>query len=512
MGSSLIRGKHVVCKVTSRDEALVVEDGAVFQQDGAIVEVGPYRELAAKHQPDEVLGSDGHAVLPGFVNAHHHVGVTTLQLGSPDLPLELWMASRLGARDVDPYLDTLYSAFELVESGVTTVQHLHGRARAPVENVERVAGEIIRAYRDIGMRASYSFGLRDQNRLVYEPDEQFLARLPADVAPAMATFFSTQTIPLEDHRALFESLRTHFADEERIAIQLAPANLHWCSDRALEMLGELSAKHDAPLHMHLVETAYQKEYARRRSGKTALRHIHDLGLLGPRMTLGHGVWLTEEDIDLAAETGTMICHNASSNLRLRSGVAPVNRFLERGVRVAIGIDEAGINDDRDLLQEMKLVLRLHRVPGLDDAVPTPCQVLRMATEHGALTTPFGARLGTLEPGQAADLVLLRWDRIAHPYLDPRVPVVDALVQRAQSSHVDTVLVAGEPILRDGRFTRINKEEILAELAASLGAPLRPDEERRRDLAEAVLPHVRRFYEGYLEGEVRDPFYRPSSRR
>jgi 5-methylthioadenosine/S-adenosylhomocysteine deaminase len=87
-----------------------------------------------------------------------------------------------------------------------------------------------------------------------------------------------------------------------------------------------------------------------------------------------------------------------------------------------------------------------------------------------------------------------------------------VVQRGRSPHVDTVLVAGEPILRGGRFTRINKEEILAELAASLSAPLRPDEQRRRALAEAVLPHVQQFYAGYLDGELRDPFYRPNSRR
>src|SRR5207249_7282000 len=102
----------------------------------------------------------------------------------------------------------------------------------------------------------------------------------------------------------------------------------------------------------------------------------DMGFLGPHLTLGHGVWLTEDDIDLVVETGTMICHNASSNLRLRSGVAPLNHFLARGVRVALGLDEAGINDDRDMLQEMRLVLRLHREPGMDagyQAQPRSCR-------------------------------------------------------------------------------------------------------------------------------------------
>jgi Cytosine deaminase and related metal-dependent hydrolases len=110
MPSSLIRGKYVVVKVESRTEARVIPDGAVLQRDGVVVEVGPYAEIQARHRPDEVLGSGEHVVMPGFVNGHHHVGLPPLQLGSPDHPLELWFASRMAARNVDPYLDTLYSA------------------------------------------------------------------------------------------------------------------------------------------------------------------------------------------------------------------------------------------------------------------------------------------------------------------------------------------------------------------------------------------------------------------
>lgn len=104
-------------------------------------------------------------------------------------------------------------------------------------------------------------------------------------------------------------------------------------------------------------------------------------MLSPRLTLGHGVWLTEEDIELLAETGTCVCHNCSSNFRLRSGIAPLNALEAKGIGTAIGIDEAGLNDDRDMLQEMRLVLRAHRVPGLDAAeVPTVPQVVRR--HHG----------------------------------------------------------------------------------------------------------------------------------
>src|SRR5262245_34569608 len=238
MASSLVRGRHVICRVRSRTEVEVVDDGAVFQETGTIAEVGPYATLAANHRPDEVLGSTDHVVLPGLVNSHHHVGLTPFQHGSPDHPLELWFASRLAARDVDPYLDTLYSAFEMVESGVTTVQHLHGWRIAPASRVRAIAERILRAYDDIGMRVSYSYALRDQNRLVYEADEDFLRRLPADLAGDVAGWFQGQTIPLEDQLGLFADLWEHLGRNtgERARIQLAPANLHWCSDRALEAL------------------------------------------------------------------------------------------------------------------------------------------------------------------------------------------------------------------------------------------------------------------------------------
>ena len=272
-----------------------------------------------------------------------------------------------------------------------------------------------------------------------------------------------------------------------------------------------SARYRVGMHMHLVETAYQKEYARRRSGGTALQHLAKLGLVGPQLTLGHGVWLDEADIDMAADSGTMICHNASSNLRLRSGVAPLNHWAARGVRVAIGLDEAGINDDRDMLQEMRLVLRLHRVPGMDDVVPTCPQVLKMATEDGAATTPYAGHIGTLEPGRAADLVLLSWRQIAHPYLDHQTAVVDAIVQRAKTAGVAMVMVAGEVVVRDGHFTRIDREAALEELAASLRVDLKPEEERRRRLSREVFPVVKRFYDGWLDEGARQPFYRPSSR-
>ena len=513
MASSLVRGRYVIARGIDRHTVEIIEDGAVFQRDGRVVEIGAYADLVARHAPDEVLGGPDTVVTPGFVNAHHHQGITPVQHGCQDLPLELWFAALMQSRDVDLYLDTLYSAFEMIESGVTTVQHLHGWMRGSASQVVDAVDRVFDAYRAVGMRVSFSYGLSDQCLLVYGDDQAFVAGLPADLGRTLAAYFAETGLPMAEQFGIFEHLYQRHNGAERARVQLAPNNLHWCSDRAIEAMRAYADRYRVPMHMHLLETPYQKEYARRRTGGSAVEHLRRHGLLGPDLTLGHGVWMTEADIETVAATGTRICHNASSNLRLRSGIAPLNAFEKRGVPVAIGMDEAGINDDRDMLQEMRLVLKLHRTPGMDDAVPTSAQVFRMATEHGAATTGFADEIGVLAPGRAADMVLLDWRSIAYPYLnlDRDISVIDAVLHRARSSGVRAVMVAGETIYRDGRFTRIDKAAVLAELAAHMARPLSDDERRNRALGQALMAHVRGFYDGWLDQESRRPFQRSSSR-
>ena len=511
MPASLIRSRAMVTHVVDRHHWNEVPDGAILQEDGRIAEIGTFADLSRKHPNVPVVGNGGEILLPGFTNGHHHVGLTPLQLGSPDMPLELWFVTRMVSRNLNFYLDTLYSAFEMIASGITTVQHLHGWLPGNLAEVDKGADEIIRAYEDVGMRVSYSFAVRDQNRLVYQRDEDFITSLPPDLRGPMQRWFDRFLLSLDDYISLFESLHGRHHDKRRVKVQLAPANLHWCSDAALARLADTSSRFNVPLHMHLLETAYQKEYARRRDGGTAVDHIDRFGLLGPQMTLGHGVWLSEKDIGRLAETGTCVCHNCSSNFRLRSGVAPLNVLEAHGINTAIGLDEAGINDDRDMLQEMRMVLRAHRVPGMDDDVPTAAQVFRMATSGGAKTTPFAGTIGALEVGRAADMVLIDWRNVSYPYLDAEIPLLDAVLQRAKASAVRTVMCDGEIIYADGKFTRVDRDGALRALHDDLQRALSDDEVERRRLSKALLPHVKEFYAGYFDPEQHQPFYRPSSR-
>jgi cytosine/adenosine deaminase-related metal-dependent hydrolase len=508
---SLIRGRSVITHAIDRYSWNEIADGAVLQEDGIITAIGGFAELSAQHPNVPVIGTGEEILLPGFINGHHHVGLTPAQLGSPDMPLELWFVTRMVSRNLNLYLDTLYSAFEMIASGITTVSHIHGWVPGNLAAVEAGSHDVIRAYNDIGMRVSYSFAVRNQNRLVYQDDDAFVASLPAALQPAMQRWYDRFELSLEDYIALFEGLYDRYQTSRRSKIQLAPANLHWCSDEALSRLAEMSRKYDVPLHMHLLETAYQKEYAHRRGECSAVEYIDRFGLLGPQMTIGHGVWLTEKDIDRLAETGTCVCHNCSSNFRLRSGVAALNRLEAQGINTAIGIDEAGINDDRDMLQEMRMVLRAHRVPGMDDSVPTAAQVFRMATSGGAKTTVFGETIGTLAVGKAADMVLMDWRQISYPYLDQAVPLLDAVLLRAKTEGVRGVICDGEVIYANGKFTRVDRDAALRSLHDELQKALTHDEVDRRALSKALLPHVKAFYANYIDPARHEPFYKPSSR-
>jgi cytosine/adenosine deaminase-related metal-dependent hydrolase len=471
----------------------VIEDGAVFQRDGEIVEIGRYSDLKQRHDPDEVIGGPGFVVIPGMVNAHHHMGLTPFQLGSLDMPLETGIFAEWSSREVDPYLDTIWCALQMIESGITTVMHNQAMVRTPSDlDFYDSNARIVDAYEDSGMRVAFSLYNRDQHFFTSQDDDVFLGSLPSELAARAREGMAARPITLEDHLSASEMLIANKASD-RTRIFISPHNVHWCSDDYLMAIKEFATRHNTGLHIHLQETAYQKMYGDEHWGKTPLAHLNDLGFLGPELSCAHGVWLTDSDIDLLAETGTSICHTPSSELRLNSGIAPINRMLERGINVAIGIDEAGINDDNDILQEMRLVQKIHREPGVGVKSPSSHRVMHMTTQAGADVTFFGAETGSLEPGKRADIVLLDLGRITEPYLDPDTDIVDAIVYRGRGSDVDTVIVDGEVLLRSGVHTKIDRAEIATRISESLARPLNPTAASRARLNADLKPYVERWF-------------------
>ncbi|ODN66034.1 amidohydrolase family protein [Methylobrevis pamukkalensis] len=307
--------------------------------------------------------------------------------------------------------------------------------------------------------------------------------------------------------AFFEAALSRWQDRDadRVSVQLAPANLHWCSDHALTTIFDTAKRTGAKVHMHLVETERQAAFARKHTGRTAIGHLHHLGCLGPDVTLGHGIWTTPDDLDLLAEHRCQVCHNASSGLRLASGIAPVTEMQARGIPVALGIDQSNIDDDRDMWTEMRLVWSLHRQAGMFNPRPSPAQVLQMATEHGAASTGFSGRIGRLDPGLAADVVLMDWTEIARPFVEPRTPLVDALLLRSRKGAVRTVFVSGEKLVDGGRVTRIDRDAVMAEIADRLSQPATPAEQRAQEMVDRLMPHLEAWFRAHPDQGAFAPY-------
>jgi len=497
----LIRSKAVIAGVSADNEGEVIEAGGVHVRDGLIAGIGDFGKLRRENPDLPVEGTPSSIVFPGLINGHHHSGLTPFQLGVPYGPLELWLPQFRGMRYVGHRLDTLYSAIEMLESGTTTVQHIHPGLSGSEDNWTDLSDSVIGAYREIGMRVSFSFMIRDRNQLVHEDDEPFLVKLPAEEADYWRPKLAATKAPIAHHMRWFEARKSDWAvaDPEFVSWQLAPANLHWCTDNTLVAIFDTARRTGSKVHMHLVETYLQAEFAQRHLGKSAVRHLADLGCLGENLTLGHGIWVDDADLDLIGSCGCSVCHNASSGLRLASGVAPVNDMIRRGIPVALGIDQAGINDDRDMLQEMRLVWALHREPGLATFRPSPAHVFRMATEHGAATTGFDGRIGRLDPGRAADIVLIDWDDIARPFIDARIPLIDALLMRSRQMPAETVFVGGKKVVSGGRVTTIDREAVLREISDFLNSELSPGELEARQKTAALLGHMEAWFaEAYPE--------------
>ena len=239
MTSSLIRGKYVIAKITGPSSADVVTDGAVLQQDGLIAEVGDYQELRTRHPEVEVIGSSNHLVMPGLVNDHFHVGLTPFQLGAPDLPLEMWSLARIGTRLIDPYLDQLYGAVQMIESGTTTVQAIHtpGRGFGPVSM--EIADKVVKAYQDSGMRVSYAPSIANQNSMVAGAgggEEEFAAQMPSDLGERYKSFMAQGYRPVEEVMPVLKEISNKYGNNryERIQVTMAPSNVHRCSARVVD--------------------------------------------------------------------------------------------------------------------------------------------------------------------------------------------------------------------------------------------------------------------------------------
>jgi guanine deaminase len=393
-----------------------------------------------------------------MVNAHNHSNENWFRGMWDNLPLEPWMlfsypALAAPAQTPDEiYLRTLVGAIEQLRSGATcVVDFLYELDGFTTESLEAV----VRAYRDVGLRAVVALGIGDRAYHETVILEQGL------VPPALIEQLEREKPPPWDEweRFVRNAVERFHRPDEGIAICPGPSGPQRCSDELLVGCAALAEELGLVVHIHVLETRMQALSGRRMYGQTLVEHMDALGFLSPRVCFAHGIWLTPRDVELVRDRGVTIAHNPASNLKLGSGLAAVPALLAQGVNVALGTDGMSSNDGLDMFASVKLAALLHKLWGIDyESWLGAREAWQLATIGGARPAGDADGLGRIEVGRRADLVLL--DLESHVF----TPLNDPLRQLAFGSStlaVGSVLVGGRWIVRGGRTTMVDEAAVLA---------------------------------------------------
>ncbi len=408
-------------------EDAVLEQHAVVVEGERIAAVLPAAEARRLHPAARTTSLPGHALIPGLVNIHAHAAMALMRGLADDIPLMRWLQEHIWpaeSRHVSKEFvhdGTLLAIAELLRGGVTCLNDMYFfpemAARAAVET---------------GMRAS-------------------IGMIVIDFPTAYAT-------DAQDYLAKGLAMRDEFKHESRLTYCMAPHAPYTVSDATFERVVTLAEQLEVPIHVHVHETEEEIRGHLAQHGTRPIQRLQALGVTGPGLISVHSVHLNESEIALYAAHGCHVAHCPSSNLKLASGFAPVAAMFDAGINVGLGTDGAASNNSLDLFEEMRLAALLAKgVSGRPDALPART-ALRMATLGGARALGLDDRIGSIEAGKFADLVAVN---LASLELSPCYDPVSHLVYAAGRSDVTHVWVAGELLVEDRRFTRLDEADLIA---------------------------------------------------
>jgi 5-methylthioadenosine/S-adenosylhomocysteine deaminase len=414
--------------LTMSGDLSVVEDGAVAVTGSDIKDVGTYKDISKKCTTENVLGGTGRVIFPGLVNTHTHAAMVYFRGLADDLPLQEWLEKHiwpaemqwLTAEFVDDAIEL--ACLEMLKAGVTTYTDMYF--------FQSVAG---RKLEKLGMRGVLGSGIIDFPWKDYaqSPDDYFQKA--------------------EDHINTWKG-------NDLVTPCVAPHATFTCGPDNYIRARELADKYDVPLHTHLAETQFEVSQCRERYGKTPVEHLHGIGFLSERVSAAHCVWLTEKEIEILAEKNVGVAHCIESNLKLASGVAPVPALLKAGIKVAFGTDGAASNNDLSILGEMSTAAKVHKAVSQDPTVLDSKTILLMATRYGADILGLGDRIGSLEAGKKADLVIANLEK---PHLTPLYDIYSHITYCMRPSDVETVMVNGKIVIDDRIPVTLDESEILS---------------------------------------------------
>ncbi|MGH8110654.1 MAG: TRZ/ATZ family hydrolase [Rhodanobacteraceae bacterium] len=407
-------------------DRVVLEDHAVAIEDGAIIDVAPTHEAAAKYAPREQVDLGEHVLIPGLVNAHTHNAMTLMRGLADDLPLMAWLREHIWpveARAIGP---------EFVRDGV-----------------ELAIAEMLRG------------GTTCCNELYFFPDVQvstyrahgFRARVGLPIVEFPTAWAQTRDEYFDRALAVHDECR----GDALVSTAFAPHAPYTVSDASFERIRTLADQLDVPVHLHLMETVQEVEDSVREHGLRPMQRLQKLGVVNDRLIAVHMTQVRDAEIELCAGAGVSVVHCPESNLKLASGFCPAEKLRRAGVNLALGTDGAASNNDLDMFGELRTAALLAKGVAADAAAFEDAFALRAATLNGARALQLDGRVGSIEAGKRADLVAVRMDEVE---TQPLYNVISHLAYATSRRQVSDVWIDGRRKLSDGSLVDFDVAGVL----------------------------------------------------
>jgi cytosine/adenosine deaminase-related metal-dependent hydrolase len=427
----------------------------ILVKDGDIVAVGG--NLSSEiGEHTEIIDASGRLIVPGLINAHYHSHDVLCRGMFEELPLEMWLLYTLpmgGNRSKEEVrARTLVGALESLHAGITTVQDMLGL----VPFNEDYLDVVLSAYREAGIRVVFSPMVSDLPSVAMV---RYRDMLPPDVQEMLGT----KALPIRQQLDFLDAQIGRHPPANTLHWAVAPFAPQRCTPKMLEGCAELAERHDLPVYTHVYETKGQVLIAREtfaHHGGSFINYLDSVGLLGPRLNIVHSVWIARDEMDRMATAGAGIVLNHLSNLKLKSGVAPVCDLRESGVRLGLGCDNCSGSDVQNIFQAMKMFCLFAAVSEPEPGTGLAHEALHHATLGNARTAGLGDRLGAIRPGYKADMILIDLDDIA--YL-PFNSAARQLVYTETGRGIETVIVDGRIVVKNGWVTTVDEDALRREV-------------------------------------------------
>ncbi|MBJ6138889.1 TRZ/ATZ family hydrolase [Marinobacter litoralis] len=405
---------------------VVLEHQAVILQGSRIAAVLPQADADQKFRTRETIDLPNHVVLPGLINLHGHTAMSLFRGMADDLPLMTWLNEHIWPAEGQFVCEQFVldgsrlAMAEMLRTGTTTFSDMYFFPEATAQ-----------AAHDTGMRAQVCFPLMDMPTMWGSGPDEYLAK-GAD-------------------------LIAQWREDEFVMPAIGPHAPYTVSDQPLTAAVELSQQTGAAIQMHLHETAFEVDEALKLTGKRPVARMAELGVLSQNSQYVHMTQLNEADLELLANTGGHIVHCPESNLKLASGMCPVQTLINQGLNVTIGTDGAASNNDLDLFGELKTAAMLAKAVADDATALSAHKALEMATLNGARALGRDQELGSLVAGKLADLIAVD---LSDPFIQPVYDPASHLVYSNHGRAVSHSWIHGVPQLQDGRLTRIDVPDLM----------------------------------------------------